>query len=150
MSETSEEAMEISEPSIEYFATSILPLFHGPLVNIHIQPSNRKYTVSKSLLCTESEVFTSMFQGSFRESQEQTATLQEIDGVLSIQSFEALLQWIYLRIIRFDLESPREKLSAAIELARLAGMYGISPREYIYRGHSKSVESAHSHNQTHA
>ena len=62
--------------------SSILPLFHGPLVKIHVQPSNWEYRVSKNLLCTESPVFTAMLQGNFRESQEQTATLQEIDGVV--------------------------------------------------------------------
>ncbi|KAJ5977041.1 hypothetical protein N7501_000383 [Penicillium viridicatum] len=123
---TSEEAMEISEPSIEHFATSTLPLFHGPLVKIHIQPSNREYTVPKNLLCGESPVFLAMFEGSFRESQEQTATLQEMEGVISVQSIEALLQWLYLRTIKFDLENSGEQLSAVIELARVADKYEIT------------------------
>lgn len=43
-----------------------------------------------------------MFEGSFRESQEQMATLQEIEGVVSVQSVEALIQWLYRRTIKFD------------------------------------------------
>ncbi|KAJ5400825.1 hypothetical protein N7465_011314 [Penicillium sp. CMV-2018d] len=144
METSSEEAMEISEPSIEHFATSTLPLFHGPLVKIHIQPSNREYTISKNLLCGESPVFSAMFEGSFRESQEQTATLQEMEGVISVQSIEALLQWLYLRTIKFDLENPGEQLSAAIELARLADKYEITG---IENQTAKYIKDTILHNQ---
>ncbi|KGO67148.1 Uncharacterized protein PITC_020540 [Penicillium italicum] len=137
MSETSEERDDSS------FAASTLPLYHGPLVKIRIQPSNREYTVSKDLLCAESPVFSAMFKGSFRESQEQTATLEKIKVVLSVQSFEALLQWLYLRIIKFDSGYEVAHIKAAVKLARLAEMYEIigiedSIAEYIKDLYAKS------------
>ncbi|KUM64857.1 hypothetical protein ACN42_g2208 [Penicillium freii] len=137
--------MEISEPSIEHFATSTLPLFHGPLVKIHIEPSNREYTVSKNLLCSESPVFSAMFQRSFRESEEHTATLQEIPGVLSIQSFEALLQWIYHRTVRFDEKFEESCIKAAAELAKLAEMYRITRIEAPIAQYIKGIYSTSGH-----
>ncbi|OQE17466.1 hypothetical protein PENFLA_c024G04641 [Penicillium flavigenum] len=125
------EGKDPSGSSIENFATSTLPLFHGPLVKIRIEPSNREYTVSKTLLCNESPVFSAMFKGNFRESQEETATLQEMEGVVSTQSIEALLEWLYLRTINFDIDSIHHEghIVAAVELARLAEMYGITKIE---------------------
>ncbi|KAJ6190742.1 hypothetical protein N7519_000763 [Penicillium mononematosum] len=130
MDKTPEEK-DTSGSIIEHFATSTLPLFHGPLVKIRIEPSNREYTVSKPLLCNESPVFSAMFKGNFRESQEETATLQEMEGVVSIQSIEALIQWLYLRTINFDIDTRFHELHivAAVELARLAEMYGITKIE---------------------
>ncbi|CRL26907.1 BTB/POZ fold [Penicillium camemberti] len=144
MSETSE-GMETPRPSNEHFITFTLPLIHGPLVKIRIEPSNREYTVSKNLLCSESRVFSAMFQGGFRESQEQTATLQEIEGVLSIQSFEALLQWIYHRIIRFDETFEESCIEAAVELARLAEMYGITRIEAPITQYIKDIYAKSGH-----
>jgi hypothetical protein len=63
-----------------------------------------------------------MFTNEFKEGQKQEATLEEVEGVLSAQSFEALLQWLYLGRVKFDLELPEDQVSAAIELARLADM----------------------------
>ncbi|KAL2824206.1 hypothetical protein BDW59DRAFT_172953 [Aspergillus cavernicola] len=97
-------------------AKRILPLYHGPLVKIRINPSDNEYTISKSLLCTESPVFSAMFEGKFLESQQQTATLDEMEGVVSVRSVEALFQWLYLRLVKFDIEDPREHISAAMEL----------------------------------
>ena len=63
-----------------------------------------------------------MFENEFKEGQKQTATLEEIEGVVSARSLEALLQWLYLRTVKFDLEVPEDQISAAIELARFADM----------------------------
>ncbi|KAJ5497980.1 hypothetical protein N7453_007031 [Penicillium expansum] len=119
MSDTSEDT------KISSFAASTLPLYHGPLITIRIEPINREYTVSKNLLCLESPVFSAMLEGSFRESQEQTVTLQQIKGVLSTRSFEALLQWLYQRTIEWGYISEKMRIQAAVELARLAEMYEI-------------------------
>ncbi|KAJ5244309.1 hypothetical protein N7489_004405 [Penicillium chrysogenum] len=129
--------------STEHFTTSTLPLFHGPLVKIRIEPSNREYTVSKTLLCNESPVFSAMFKGNFRESQEETATLQEMDGVVSIQSIEALLQWLYLRTIHFDIDNEfhERHIVAAVELARLAEMYGFTEIESQITRYIKSSDA---------
>ncbi|KAJ5400826.1 hypothetical protein N7465_011315 [Penicillium sp. CMV-2018d] len=144
MSETSEE-METSQPSNEHFITSTLPLTHGPLVKIRIEPSNREYTVSMSLLCSESPAFSAMFQDSFRESEEHTATLQEIPGVLSIQSFEALLQWIYHRTVRFDETFEELCIEAAVVLAKLAETYGITRIEAPIAQYIKDIYATSGH-----
>lgn len=70
-----------------------------------------------------------MFKGKFKEGQEQTTILEEIDGVISIQSLEAFLQWIYLHKIDFDLREPEHQISAAIELARFADMCNVKTME---------------------
>ncbi|KAJ5374086.1 hypothetical protein N7517_006092 [Penicillium concentricum] len=119
---------ETSEQSVASFATSRLPLFHGPLVKIQVQPIGCGYTVSKALLCTESRVFSAMFAGGFLEAKQETVKLEEMNGVISPRSLEALFQWLYLRFIKFDLDydSPEEHISAAVELARLADKYEIT------------------------
>ncbi|KAJ5876887.1 hypothetical protein N7455_000352 [Penicillium solitum] len=116
---------EISESNAEAFATARLPLYHGPLVKVRIQ-TTCEYEVSKALLCAESPVFTIMFEGSFREAQEQAVDLELMEGVISKRSVEALFQWLYLRIVKFNIDDPEEKISAAIELARLADRYEIT------------------------
>lgn len=108
------------------FLSSVLPLFHGPFVKIRIDSSDIEYTVSKPLLCRESTYFSAMFDGEFSEGQEQTATLEEIEGVVSARSLEALLQWLYLRRVRFDLKETEDQISAAIELVRLSDMCNIT------------------------
>lgn len=67
-----------------------------------------------------------MFHHGFREYEEQTATLQEEGGIISIRSIQALIQWLYTRIINFDISDKEEHDSAAIELARLADKYSIT------------------------
>lgn len=67
-----------------------------------------------------------MFRGYFQEAQEQTVDLEEMQGVISKLSLEALFQWLYLRFVKFDIEDPGEHISAAIELARLADKYEIT------------------------
>lgn len=64
-----------------------------------------------------------MFHHGFREYEEQTATLQEEGGIISIRSIQALIQWLYTRIINFDISDKEEHV---IELARLADKYSIT------------------------
>ncbi|KAJ6125291.1 hypothetical protein N7471_012608 [Penicillium samsonianum] len=111
------------EASAEHFTTDVLPLYHGPFIKIRLQPSEREYTVSKTLLCAKSPVFSAMFHHGFREYEEQTATLQEEGGIISIRSIQALIQWLYTRIINFDISDKEEHV---IELARLADKYSIT------------------------
>jgi hypothetical protein len=70
-----------------------------------------------------------MFENEFKEGQEQKATLDKVEGVVSTQSLEALLQWLYLGRVKFDLEKPEDQVSAAIELARFADMCQITGME---------------------
>ncbi|KAJ5187629.1 hypothetical protein N7449_010623 [Penicillium cf. viridicatum] len=126
MSEWSEDMTEISEGSVKHFTTDMLPLYHGPFVKIRLKPSGIEYTVSKGLLCAESPVFSAMFQPGCREYQEGTVTLQEVEDIITIRGIEALIQWLYLRIVKFDIEDEGDHISAAIELARLAETYNIA------------------------
>lgn len=66
-----------------------------------------------------------MFEGEFKESQQMTADLEEMEYVVSVRSVQALIQWLYLRVLNFDIEDPREHITAAMELVRLADMYSI-------------------------
>lgn len=52
-----------------------------------------------------------------------------MEGIASGQSVEALIQWLYLRMVIFDIEDPGDQVSAAIELVRLADMCSISGME---------------------
>ncbi|KAJ5660361.1 hypothetical protein N7507_006812 [Penicillium longicatenatum] len=67
-----------------------------------------------------------MFEGNFAEGEQQVATLKEQEGVVSVRSFETLIQWLYSRKIQFDCESPEDKISASIEFVRLADMCNIT------------------------
>ncbi|KAJ5244308.1 hypothetical protein N7489_004404 [Penicillium chrysogenum] len=117
---------ETDKESVRPFFTEKLPLYHGPLVKIRLQPSGCEYTVSKGLLCEQSPVFTAMSWGRFREAQEQVVEIQEMTGVVSKHSLEALIQWLYLDSLKFDWHDPEECIESAIELARLADKYGIT------------------------
>ncbi|KAJ5998656.1 hypothetical protein N7451_006466 [Penicillium sp. IBT 35674x] len=119
----------MSAESDRSFARSILPHFYGPFATIRIKPSDLEYRVSKEVLCKESTYFSAMFEGKFREGQEQTTTLEEIEGVVSVQSLEAFLQWLCLRKIAFESDKPEHQISAAIELARFADMCNATAME---------------------
>ncbi|KAJ5318725.1 hypothetical protein N7476_005145 [Penicillium atrosanguineum] len=123
---------ELSQTSAKEFAATILPLYCGPHVNIRIEHSEQVYTISKSLLCANSSFFSAIFDGQTTESSQSsppTVTLEKVEGVVSVQSLEALLQWLYLRMVRFDVDDPGYQISAAIELARLADMCHVSGLE---------------------
>ncbi|KAJ5628274.1 hypothetical protein N7490_010502 [Penicillium lividum] len=117
--------INLPEASAKEFAVTLLPLYRHPTVKIQISSSDHKYEISKYLLCKDSTYFTAMFEGNFAEGEQQVATLQELEGVVSVQSFEALIQWLYLRRIQFDCEGPEDQISAAIEFVRLADMCHI-------------------------
>lgn len=117
------------------------------MVKIRVKPSNTEITVSKGLLCAESPVFRSRLNlndGNFKDSQnqvldqeetdfedlqEQVLDLEEMDDVVSVRALQALFQWLYQGIIKFDIENPEEHISAAMELVRFADIYGIDRLE---------------------
>ncbi|KAJ5946060.1 hypothetical protein N7454_002899 [Penicillium verhagenii] len=117
---------EVNESISNQFVKNLLPLYQGPTVQIRVKPGSHEYTVSKALLCAESPAFAAMFEGNFRESQEMAVTLEVMEGVVSMRSVEALIQWLYVQVIEFDIEDHTEHISAAIEFARLAEKYGIN------------------------
>lgn len=63
---------------------------------------------------------------SFAEAKEQSATMEELDDVLGIRSFEFLLTWLYTGGINFRIQKPSPKGSTFVEFVPLADMYGIS------------------------
>lgn len=63
------------------------------------------------------------------EGQQQTVTLEEMEGVVSVRGLEALLQWLYLRRVKFDLKDPGDQISTAMELVRLADMCNMTGME---------------------
>lgn len=70
---------------------------------------------------------------------EQVATLEEVEGVVSVRSFEALIQWIYLRGIQFDSEGLEDQIPATIELVRLADICNITGMESQMARYIKDV-----------
>lgn len=70
-----------------------------------------------------------MFEGDFLESDTQSATLETIKGVVSEQSFEGLLQWIYSGKVKFHFPEPEACISAIIEVSRLADLCHIPKLE---------------------
>ncbi|KAJ6116148.1 hypothetical protein N7523_005584 [Penicillium sp. IBT 18751x] len=120
---------DLSTKSAQEFAATILPLYCGPHVNLRVEHSEQVYTVSKSLLCAESSYFSAIFEQQTSKSPKTTATLEKTEGIVSVQSLEALLQWLYLRMVKFDVELPGDQISAAIELARLAEMCNVGGLE---------------------
>ncbi|CAG8220071.1 unnamed protein product [Penicillium salamii] len=104
----------------------------SPRVTIRISNGIQEYKVSRELLCEQSPYFAAMFQGKFREAKDQSVTLQAMEGVISEQSFEGLVQWICIKRVTFDLASPSDQITAFIELARLADMCGmVEMQEYL-------------------
>ncbi|KFZ24542.1 hypothetical protein V502_00979 [Pseudogymnoascus sp. VKM F-4520 (FW-2644)] len=66
-----------------------------------------------------------MFNGNFKEGEEQSATLEEIDGVVSARSFQMLAQWVCVGRVVLGTLPPAESITSAIEFARLADMCGV-------------------------
>ena len=106
--------------------SSLLPLYHGPLVKIRIKPGEHEYTVSKDLLCRKSSYFSAMLNDGFKEGKQQSAVLEVVEGVVTVRSFEALVQWIYFGSFKFAVPDPVDHLSAIIEFARLADMCNMT------------------------
>jgi len=66
------------DAAFEHFATSLLPLYSGPQVTIRIGSASHEYKLPKALLCKQSPYLAAMFEGPFKEGEEQSTTLEEI------------------------------------------------------------------------
>ncbi|KAJ5902884.1 hypothetical protein N7495_003412 [Penicillium taxi] len=119
----------LDEAGAHEFAATFLPLYHHPTVKIRISSSDYEYEISKYLLCKDSTYFTAMFEGNFVEREQQVASLEEVEGVVSVRSFEALIQWLYMCRVQFDSEDPEDQISTIIELVRFADMCNITGME---------------------
>lgn len=89
-----------------------------------------------------------MFEREFLESQQLTADLEEMEYVVSVRSLEALFQWLYRRVVKFDIEDPGEHISAAMELVRLADKYIVIGLETEMAQYIKDILIANPHPQT--
>lgn len=68
----------------------------------------------------------------FKEGLSQIVTLEEMKGVITERSLEALIQWIYTGKIKFnaeDVKSPTRHISAILEFVRLADMRAMTGME---------------------
>ena len=110
---------------------SLLPLYSDPHVRIRIGAVSNVYKLSKALLCKQSPYFAATFKGKFQEGEEQSTALTKIDGVVSTQSFELLVQWLYLGRVIFDELKPEEDITATIEFVRFADMCGVTGMETL-------------------
>jgi hypothetical protein len=118
---------------------SLLPLYTDPYVKIRIRSKSREYKLSKALLCKQSKYFAATFEGAFREGEDQSTTLAEIDGVVSTRSFELLVQWIYLGRVIFGELEPAEAITATIEFARIADMCAVTGMETLAAQRIKAI-----------
>ncbi|KFX85970.1 hypothetical protein V490_09295 [Pseudogymnoascus sp. VKM F-3557] len=121
----------ILDAPFDDFAASLLPLYVGPWVTIRIGSASPEYKLPKALLCKQSPYFASMFNGNFKEGEEQSATLEEIDGVVSARSFQMLAQWVCLGRVVLGALPAGESITSAIEFARLADMCGVTGIESL-------------------
>jgi hypothetical protein len=80
-----------------------------------------------------------VFKGAFREGEEQSVTLEEIDGVVTPRSVQMLLQWVCLGRLVFAEEAPDVAITAAVESARLADMCGLTGMESFITEHIKAI-----------
>lgn len=74
--------------------SSLFLTFSESCIKIQVKPANSEYTILKDLICRQSAYFDAMFKYNFKEGNEQVAILEEIEGVISTQSVEALLHWL--------------------------------------------------------
>jgi hypothetical protein len=65
--------------------------------------------------------------------------LEEIDGVVSTQSFQMLVQWVCLGRVVLGESTPEEAITTAIEFARLADMCHITGVESLMAENIKAI-----------
>ncbi|KAJ5485252.1 hypothetical protein N7539_005240 [Penicillium diatomitis] len=123
------------DPNLAENLDAFLTSCHDQVVTIRVKSTEgRAFRVSKKLLTEKAPYFAKMFSGGFLESEKDEVLLEEIDGVVSEASVATLIFWFYKDEIKLTLgtcESERTSrttlyISAAIEVARLADMYGVT------------------------
>ena len=89
------------------------------------------YKLSKALLCEQSPYFAATFNGKFKEDEDQSTILEEVDGVVTIRSFQMLVQWLYSHRVVFGDSSPEETITLILEFVRLADMCEVTGMESL-------------------
>ncbi|TVY37977.1 hypothetical protein LOCC1_G006239 [Lachnellula occidentalis] len=111
------------------FMSSVVPLYSGPQVTIRLEVEDdnvREYKLPKGLLCKQSPYFAAMFEGKFREGEEQAVTLPPMEGVISVRSFETLVQYLHLGFVVYPEAASVKEIDHLIEFARFVDMCGIT------------------------
>ncbi|KAF7713826.1 Uncharacterized protein PECH_000817 [Penicillium ucsense] len=123
------------DPNLVENLDAFLTSCHDQVVTVRVKSiEGRAFRVSKRLLTEKAPYFAKMFSGGFLESEKDEVLLEEIDGVVSEASVATLIFWIYKDEVKLTLdtcESERTSrttryISAALEVARLADMYGVT------------------------
>ncbi|TVY37975.1 hypothetical protein LOCC1_G006240 [Lachnellula occidentalis] len=131
----------LQDASCDAFVKSLLPLYSGPMVTIRV--AGREYKLSKHLICKQSRYFAKMFEeGKFKEGEEQSCDLEPIDDndkVVTTQSFDILVQWMYLGKLVFSSMKPDEEITVALDLVRLADMVEVTGLETLIAEHIKNI-----------
>lgn len=84
--------------------------------------------------------FKATFDGDFQEGKEQSTTLKEKDGVVSIRSFELLVKWLHLgRVVLGTSTPPIYSISAVVEFVRIADMCRVTGMEGIMAEQIKTI-----------
>lgn len=65
--------------------------------------------------------------------------MKEEDGVVSVQSFELLVQWMYIGQVILDDLGPFESVAAALAFSRIADMLGVTGMESQMAEHIKAL-----------
>jgi hypothetical protein len=77
-------------------------------------------------------------EDSFMEGKSDSATLYEVDGIVSVASFETLVQWLYRGTVNFPpLLAVSDEIAKVIEFVRLADMYHVTGMEQTMADHIK-------------
>ncbi|KAL5313338.1 hypothetical protein ACEPPN_019071 [Leptodophora sp. 'Broadleaf-Isolate-01'] len=80
-----------------------------------------------------------MFEGPFKEGEEQSTTLEEINGVVTPRSLQMLVQWVCLGRVVSGEYAPDVAVTTAIEFAKLADMCRITGMEPLMAEHIKAI-----------
>jgi hypothetical protein len=72
-----------------------------------------------------------MFDGGFKEGKEDIAKLDELEGTVSVRSFELLIQWIYTGRVIVETTILAEEIEAMVEFARLADFCQVEGMEKL-------------------
>ncbi|KAH6672560.1 hypothetical protein B0J14DRAFT_75838 [Halenospora varia] len=109
------------------FMSTQLPLYSGSLVTISVGKDGPKHKVLKALICDKSPYFAAMFaEGAFKEGEDQEATLELVEGVVSETSLSMLIQWLYTGMVSMkECSTTEEAISHALEFARYADFAGL-------------------------
>ncbi|RAL09208.1 BTB/POZ domain-containing protein [Aspergillus homomorphus CBS 101889] len=103
------------------FAEAYLPLYHGPLVSIRLEPAGPTYQLAKALLCKKSPYFLKMFESNLTEAKMLSATLQEGTHTCK-HTFELFIEWLYTGKFTLLREDRSNSFSRHLDLAIFADM----------------------------